>query len=326
MASPGLTATASRRALTNPKKTTSPGSAKPEPALAHPNVVSWTEAVAHWEHALDSSSQIRWLTETGVRLCQWAPAPFETSPTDCFKVDQTYWLWQAGTGGIRFTADLPEYFAFPSPDVEPAWFEEVVTRSWLPAIYQVWGRQVVHASAVAREAGGGVVAFVGPSGVGKSTVAYGLGRRAGWRMVSDDTLAFSRAEGGVALHPLRQVTRLRPATAGHFETMGRAAEPLVWPGGSVALVGLYSLAVDPGLRGTTHITPLSAAEAYRLVLEQAFALSLNVPEHNRELMLDYAAFAAAPSFRLVYRPSFDVIERVLGDLEAHALGLADSRG
>jgi hypothetical protein len=285
----------------------------------------WTEPVAHWEPALDSPSQSKWLADHGVRLGQWAPAPFETSPTDCFKVDQTYWLWQPGVGGIRFRADRLEFFAFPCPEAKPAWFEQVVTRSWLPAIYQVWGRQVVHASAVVHETSGDVLAFVGPTGAGKSTVAYGLSRRPGWRMVADDTLAFSGAEGCVVLHPLRQVVRLRPATAGHYGQTSPLPEPLAWPRGAVALACLYQLTVDAGLAGTTLITRLGAADSLRVVLEQAFALSLNIPEHNRELMLDYATLAAVPSFRLAYRRSFEVIDRVLDDLEAHALStLADA--
>lgn len=286
----------------------------------------WIEPVAHWEPPLDSAAHAKWLAQQGSRICQWAPAPFEASPTDCFKVDQTYWLWQGGVGGIRFQADLPEFFAFPSPDVEPVWFHQVVTRSWLPAIYQVWGRQVVHASAVVREATGAVVAFVGPSGAGKSTVAYGLGRRDGWQMVSDDTLAFSCVGGLVALHPLRQVVRLRPSTAGYYGKAGVVFEPITWPRGVVTLAGVYFLEVGHQVTEKTQIAPLSVAQSYGGLLEQAFALSLNIPEHNRQLMVDYAALATAPSFRLVYRRSFDVLERVLDDLVAHAVGLADGTG
>jgi hypothetical protein len=254
-----------------------------------------------------------------VRLSQWAPAPFESAPTDCFKVDHTYWVWQAGVGGLRFVAGQAEFFAFPASGVEPAWFKRVVLHSWLPAIYQVWGRQVLHASAAVRAETGDVVAFAGTSGAGKSTIAYSLGRRAGWQTVSDDTLAFSCADGRVALHPLRREVRLRAATARHYGRTGEVFEPLAWPTGSVALARVYFLAVDPSVAAATAITPLSAAENYRRVLEQAFALSLNVPELNRKLMLDYAALAAVPSFRLAYRRSFDVIESVLDDLEAHAL-------
>jgi hypothetical protein len=253
-----------------------------------------------------------------VRLSQWAPAPFESAPTDCFKVDQTYWVWQAGVGGLRFVADRPEFFAFPTSEVEPAWFKRVVLHSWLPAIYQVWGRQVLHASAVVRSEAGELAAFVGTSGAGKSTIAYSLGRRAGWRMVSDDTLAFACEGEHLELYPLRQEVRLRVATAAHYGKQGEVVEPLEWPRRSVTLARLYFLAVDAGV-ATTAIVPLSAAESYRLVLEQAFAFSLNIPEHNRALMLAYAALAAVPSFRLAYRRSFNVLERVLDDLEAHAL-------
>jgi hypothetical protein len=285
----------------------------------------WTEPQAHWERALDSAAQSQWLEEHGVRLSQWAPAPFERTPTDCFKVDHTYWLWQAGVGGLRFAIDRPEFFAFPASDVEPAWFKRLVLRSWLPAIYQVWGRQVLHASAVVRSERGELAAFVGTSGAGKSTIAYSLGRRAGWRMVCDDTLAFSCEGERIALYPLRQEFRLRVATAAHYGRQGEVVEPLEWPRSPVTLARLYFLAVDPNLARAADIIPLTAAESYRLVLEQAFALSLNIPEHNRELMVAYAALAAVPSFRLAYQRSFDVLERVLDDLEVHARApLSDS--
>lgn len=300
--------------------TRGPGrSGEREHAPAHPDVEPWTEPIAHWESARNSAVHVGWLAAHGTLVCRWPAAPFEAAPTDCFKVDQTFWLWQAGVGGIRFRADRPEFFAFPSSDVNPAWFERVVLHSWLPAIYQVWGRQVLHASAVVKEQSGELSAFVGPSGAGKSTIAYSLGRRAGWRMVSDDTVAFSCAGGRLALYPLRQSVRLRPATAAQHGKVGEVFEPIAWPAGPVTLGRLYFLADDIGLAGPSRIDKVSATEGYRLVLEQAFALSLNIPEHNRELMLDYAALAAVPSFRLAYRRSFEVIESVLDDLEAHAL-------
>src|SRR5579863_108747 len=117
-----------------------------EGAPAHSDAAPWTEPKAHWEPPLDSEAHLRWLAAHGTRICQWPPAPSETAPTDCFQIDQTFWLWQAGVGGLRFRADRPEFFAFPSSGSNLAWFERVVMHSWLPAIYQVWGRQVLHAS------------------------------------------------------------------------------------------------------------------------------------------------------------------------------------
>jgi hypothetical protein len=281
-------------------------------------VASWTTPTAHWEPPVNSASHSKWLVEHGELLGRWDPAPFETSPTDYYRVDAAYWLWQAGVGGLRFSADAPAYFACPCEGADLAWFRQVVTRSWLPAIYQVWGRQVLHASAVMSVARSEVTAFVGPSGAGKSTLAYGLGLREGWRMVADDTLAFAVASGSVSLFPLRQEVRLRAPTAAHYGKTGETFETLSWPSQTVSLARLYFLRPDVALDATTRIAPMSAAESYRLVLEQAFALSLNIPEHNRDLMLDYVALAAAPAFQLTYQPSFDVFDRVLDEVEAHA--------
>lgn len=71
------------------------------------------------------------------------------------------------------------------------------------------GELVLHASAV--QAGGRAVAFVGRSGMGKSTLAAALCEQ-GCGLVSDDLLRVDRAAGGALLvHPGGTESRLRPA-------------------------------------------------------------------------------------------------------------------
>jgi len=272
-----------------------------------------------------------WLLRHGDLLARWPAAPFEISHTDCFAFDGEYWIWQPGIGGIRFAAERAEVTAFSTRDVDPAWFTYLVTRSWLPPVYQVWGRQVLHASAVVHEASGGVVAFAGPSGAGKSTVAYGLAQRAGWRQVCDDTLAFSsanhdRPNASVTLHPLDNDARLRPATAAYFGMSDRPHERVRWPSQPLRLQRVYFLepAADEALAGRTHhVTALRPGEAYRKLLQQAHAFTLAVPSHNQRLMRDYLAVAASvPAYRLTYRKSFDVIEEIFDTVDSGASACA----
>lgn len=66
------------------------------------------------------------------------------------------------------------------------------------------------------------------------------------------------------------------------------------------------------------MAPLRAAETCLLLLEQAHALTLKIPEHNQRLMRDYLDLAAAVSaFRLAYRKSFDAIEEIFDTIESH---------
>jgi hypothetical protein len=291
-------------------------------------VAAWIDPVVRWEQGMGCAAHYAWLLRNGVLLARWPAAPFEVSHTDCFALDDDYWIWQPGIGGIRFRGERPEVTAYSTRSVDDGWFTYLVSRSWLPPVYQVWGRQVLHASAVVHEATGHVVAFAGPSGAGKSTVAYGLSQRAGWRQVCDDTLAFSCGgddgrDADVTLHHLENDARLRPPTAAYFGMSGRPHERVRWPSQHLRWHRVYFLESTEAetLPDRPHrLTTLRPAETYRNLLEQAHAFTLAVPSHNQRLMRDYLAVAAAvPAYRLTYRRSFDVIEQIFDTVESHAL-------
>ena len=177
---------------------------------------------------------------------------------------------------------------------------------------------MLHATAVARDATGDVAAFAGPSLAGKSTIAYGLGQRAGWSLVCDDTLAFSSANGEIRLHRMQNEARLRVPSAAYYGKTNAVAEPLSWPEGPLRLAAVYVLDGDPDRLGPASIARLGAAESYALLLEQAHALTLNFPRHNQQLMRDYLHLVTAvPVFRLAYRKSFEVMENTLDTVEHH---------
>ena len=215
--------------------------------------------------------------------------------------------------------------AFPWPGADPVRFRQIVTRSWLPAIYPLWGCQVLHASAVACAANGTTVAFTGATHAGKSTTAYGMGRRPGWRAICDDTLAFSVSQGRddsprpvIPLHPIPNDARLRPASAKYYGVPDESPETLTWPDGVLRLNAVYFIDGHEAFGRTAEFERLRAAEALPLLLQQAYALSFEIPKYNQQLMKDYVALAAGvPMFRLRYRRSFDAAEELFASIEHH---------
>lgn len=122
------------------------------------------------------------------------------------------------TEGVRFrvpaygdfdvTQDLAHITCTPAPDVAEGHLPIMLTGNVLSFLLTLAGHTVLHAGAV--EVAGGVVAAVGPSGVGKSTLTAWL-CAAGARLVSDDVLRLDRDgtchRGG---HEVRLRARARP--------------------------------------------------------------------------------------------------------------------
>ncbi|MGC4081799.1 MAG: hypothetical protein QM736_06755 [Vicinamibacterales bacterium] len=82
-------------------------------------------------------------------------------------------------------------------------------RSVLPMALQMLGAEALHASAVATTRG--IVCFSARSGIGKSTIAFGL-RQRGFPQWADDGVVFRAGEGRVLATPLPYQARLRPTS------------------------------------------------------------------------------------------------------------------
>jgi hypothetical protein len=289
-------------------------------------MASWILPTTDCEPVTSDADILRRLSTEGELLVSWPPEAFERTPTHCFRVGDHFWIWQPEVGGVRFSAATPHLRLHPLTQTDPYWYDVLVWRSWVPAIYPVWNRQVLHASAVAWSTTGEVIAFTGPSGAGKSTTAYGLSRRPGWSLVADDTLAFeaSGARGAepqpsaIALYPLRKQVRLRQPTAEYFGKSVETQESFEWPDGPLQLGAIYVLDSRADTIEDVTISRLPAAEGYPLLLAQAHALTLNVAAHNQRLMRDYLTLAAtAPVFRLSYAKAFASFDAMLDAVEAH---------
>ena len=104
------------------------------------------------------------------------------------------WMCWPGRVSFRFRPLADEVLAVAQSSLQTDFIHDTYRRQALPMILQVRGHEVLHASAVAMPQG--VVALCGESGVGKSTLAYGLHRR-GYRLCADDAIGFQTSR----LHP-----------------------------------------------------------------------------------------------------------------------------
>ena len=130
--------------------------------------------------------------------------------------------------------------------------------------------------------------------------------------MADDTLAFSVDAGTISLHPLKNDARLRPATAAYHGRSDAPLQPIAWPDDALSLSKLFVIAGDDELAADAVVEPLTAAESYTLLLQQAHSFTLQVPAFNQQLMRDYLALTASvPVFRLTYRRSFDRMDAIL---------------
>lgn len=268
----------------------------------------------------------RWeeLRRRGTMLERRGADPEWGGAVETFECDGEIWLIDADLGELRIDRRPGHLEVWPLPGIDRREFERRLCHDWLPALYTLWGWEAVHASAVAAEDRGATVAFVGASRVGKSTLAYALGRRAGWRQLTDDATAFRVVEGGVELLPIPSESRLRPPTAERFGRAPYVGEDL--PSAEMGeLVALYFLRPSERVDEIT-IGEMAPSRALQALLEQAFAFTLNKRQLRQRMVEDYFTLSTVvPSFRLVYRKDFGQLEALLEAIEAHAELLAASR-
>ncbi|PRX45626.1 HPr serine kinase-like protein [Prauserella shujinwangii] len=145
------------------------------------------------------------------------------------------------TGDREFGAVTVE----PHPGVDPGLLSVLAGGTLLAVHLTLRQHLVLHASAV--RVGGRALAFVGASGMGKSTLAAAL-CGAGHGLVADDVLRVDRTEAAMLVHPGSTESRLRVNARG----LADAA-----PAGAVRPTADGRLALRPGTRADGPL-PLAA--------------------------------------------------------------------
>lgn len=159
----------------------------------------------------------------------------------------------------------------------------------------------LHAAALARGERG--LLIIGPSDVGKSTLAYSL-VRAGWDYLSDDLVLLHESNGGinvnVSVHPFRRLFGLDPEAASAFPEIKEVSRPHL-AGGPKWAVDVEALRPGqftdrciphvillPKIANRPHseIRKAGVAEAIRSAMHESPLLALEpdrVPQHMNAL-------------------------------------------
>lgn len=168
-------------------------------------------------------------------------------------------------------------------DCPPAAVRHFLLDQVLPLVLSL-SATVLHASAVV--VGGELVAFTGPCGRGKSTIAASFAER-GHAVAADDALVLRQQEDVVAGQPAYPGLRLWPDAGGvfaaHVDTLAvsessmkrRFAATAPFDLAARRVAAIYSL--GDGTAGAFDARPMSARETAMLLIAQGFRLEQRDP-------------------------------------------------
>jgi hypothetical protein len=218
-----------------------------------------------------------------------------------FSRETLHWLEWPGVGVFEFSAGSHEVRVWPEPRARYETIVETFSRMVRPIILQALGEgQVLHAGASVGP--GGLLAFCGKSGSGKSTVSFAM-QEVGYWQFADDALLLRIVQDRIIARQLPFVPRLRPASCAYFPHARYR-----WPSSTglhspeVRLNAIFILQQAADLTSPT-ISLMPPARAFSELLPLAHCFDMEGPTHTRRLVDDYLQVVArVPIFRLEYRP------------------------
>lgn len=219
-------------------------------------------------------------------------------------------LWIHSCGRVLISPDGTELLC--APDAGNADWTSMIASQALPLAATIRGLEVMHASGVVLD--GEAVLFVGPSGVGKSSLAAALLRRGG-SLLSDDAVALSLNGGALIAHPGSAALHLRAAEedrlgrdeisalgqpAGLVEGRRRYVSAQVAEAAQLA----YVLMIERSERDPV-IEPLHEVDPFELI-GSTFNVSVRTAERlARQLDFVSAIASCGLAHRLRIRPGVD---------------------
>jgi hypothetical protein len=181
------------------------------------------------------------------------------------------------------------------------------------------GLYQLHASAAVDPRGIGWL-FAGPSGVGKSTLAYALSRQ-GWQILGDDGVVLEPTAGGATLHAWREPLQVSSALTTEFpelrererfENVNDPRRRIPMPVSTARHAPLGAI-IFPRRSEKDRLTRMSQTMALAELIVQSSQVLLADSETPRHFARLRDVIAAVPSFRLEHtQKQLHEIARTLG--------------
>ena len=248
--------------------------------------------------------------------------------TEFYRTSDGYLLRFPGLADFEVSADGTRVIAYPEPGTDPNTVEHLYINQLVPLALSRQSRPAFHASAVTM--GAGAVAFLGRTGMGKSTLAASFALH-GTSFLTDDALIIEESDQGCRARPSHPSIRLwddsveeligagvQQAVPVSYSQKTRllAGDALAYCDEPVPLLAAYVLA-DTGIAEVT-ITSLNGLDLYLGWLENSFLLDIE----DNDLLAQhfewtYRISRAVPTFALDYPRDYGMLPEVQRRVREH---------
>ena len=248
--------------------------------------------------------------------------------TEFYRLDGGYRLRFPGLADFDVSADGKVATAIPARDTDEVTVEHLYINQVVPLALSRQGVPSFHASAVTVE--GGTIAFLGGSGMGKSTLAasFALSDAA---FLTDDSLIIEETVDGCFIQPSHASLRLwqdsvdalvqkevSAAGAICYSDKARllAGDALHYAGAPERLLAAYVLAWNEPAE--LEIEPLSGTERHMAWIENSFLLDIKDKELlARHFDWTHRVSGSVPTFSLDYPREYGILPEVRAAVTLH---------
>jgi len=251
------------------------------------------------------------------------------------KMDEGYLLRFNGLGDFYISSSIKEIVIMPRPGIPLETIQHLLLDQVIPLIINLKGGEVLHASAVLTPQG--LIAFIGPTGSGKSTTA-GIFLQDGNALLTDDCLALIEKDGNIYGVPAYPGLRLWDDAMkylfknnGTYESVAHYTQKLKmnierelgrYCSEPMVLRRLYDIADSSEVKkkGDIMIERISLRDSFMTLIRCAFRLDItdrNMLTHQFHFLERVASKISVR--RLIFPRNFDILpsvrETILSDLK-----------
>ncbi|MFT5111783.1 MAG: hypothetical protein ACI8P9_001103 [Parasphingorhabdus sp.] len=247
----------------------------------------------------------------------------------CGKSADCYQLEFPGLARFRISRDLKTVRYTTADTTAPEVLRHLLLDQIIPRMYGHHYQTVIHASAIEGE--GRVVLFIGPSGIGKSTLAASL-HRAGLNLLSDDCVYLKKDILGYRVIPAYSGIRLWRDSAekvdpnhnylkdtkigkyGKYRMSVRNGDSVKFNNQLVSIVVLNPMATNEKM--SPLLTPLAKVGIIPELLKNSFTLDITDEKYLQKQLIEFSRLANGKNenFQFNYPRCFESLDKVVNYL------------